>query len=77
MNQNSLQNVLPSSQTPAPHSAVSVVVLEAPLDQLASLLGEQIKAARGVATDRGLRVTGTLGVLGEAATLELMTSRTP
>lgn len=30
------------------------------------------KAARRVATDRGLRVTGTLGVLGEAATRGLI-----
>ncbi len=30
------------------------------------------KAARHVAADRGLRVTGTLGVLSEAATRELV-----
>ena len=30
------------------------------------------KAARRIATDRGLRVTGTLGVLGEAATRGLI-----
>ena len=30
------------------------------------------KAARGVAADRGLRVTGLLGVLGEAATRGLI-----
>ncbi|MBK9168916.1 MAG: DUF3368 domain-containing protein [Bryobacterales bacterium] len=44
---------------------------------LAEALGAEIvlideKAARRVATDRGLRVTGTLGALGEAATLGLV-----
>jgi predicted nucleic acid-binding protein len=50
-------------------------------EQAAILLAESIKAdmivldeksARRVATDRGLRVTGTLGLLGEAATRGLV-----
>ncbi|MCC6362639.1 MAG: DUF3368 domain-containing protein [Bryobacterales bacterium] len=44
---------------------------------LAETLGAEIvlideRAARRVATDRGLRVTGTLGVVGEAATRGLV-----
>lgn len=51
-------------------------------EQAAILLAEALeaeivlideKAARRVAADRGLRVTGTLGVLGEAATEEWLT----
>jgi predicted nucleic acid-binding protein len=50
-------------------------------EQAAILLAESVKAdiilldekaARRVAADRGLRVTGLLGVLGEAATRELV-----
>jgi predicted nucleic acid-binding protein len=50
-------------------------------EQAAILLAESIpadmilldeKAARRVAADRGLRITGTLGVLGEAAARELV-----